>query len=138
MKPFAGFAHIVALIAVALACATPARADGTLGLGDVLAAVRTAPRLVAEVTDALDKNGLAAANVTCLGARHGRHWVHLGGMRAAPYRCKIGNRELTIEADRIYVDARGRNIADRDPMAPRNATAFRERHIRWEWVGTGR
>src|SRR5438046_811914 len=91
------------MMSVLVAVATePARADGTLGLGEVFSAVAAAPKLVSEIRAELDKNNLSAAAITCLGARHGNHWKYLGAGRAAPYRCEIGKRSITIEADRIY------------------------------------
>jgi hypothetical protein len=126
-------------IVVAFICNTLAWADGSMGLGEVLLTVRAAPMLVAEIADELNKNGLIAENVFCLGARHGRHWKYLGGMRAAPYHCKIGNRELTIEADRVYFDVRGRNIGDLDRASPEKAKTFRESNFHWKWTEeTGR
>jgi hypothetical protein len=114
----------------------PARADGTLGLGEVLAAVHSPWQLAAEIKRELDTAGLAASQVVCLGARHGSHWTFLGGARAAPYRCRFGGRELTIEADRTYLDAAGRSIRDLDAAVREKATAFRESNVRWEWTGT--
>jgi len=137
MKIFAQIGSISKLLmVVAFICRTPAWADGSMGLGEVLSTVRAAPQLVAEIADELDKNGFIAENVFCLGARHGRHWKYLGGMRAAPYYCKIGNRELTIEADRIYFDVRGQNIGDLDRASPEKAKTFRESNFHWKWTET--
>jgi hypothetical protein len=86
----------VSLLAAALAWSTSAWAPGSLSLDEVLQAVKMAPKLVSEITSELNKNGLKAESVFCVGARHGRQWTYLGGMRSAPYSCKIGNRELTI------------------------------------------
>jgi hypothetical protein len=57
--------------------AAPASADGTMGLGEVLAAVAKSPNLVAEIQTELDKNNVKAADVTCLGPRHGKHRKNL-------------------------------------------------------------
>jgi hypothetical protein len=94
--------NILALSALAFFSVTPARADGTLGLDEVLTAVAKAPKLVVEIRAELDKDNLKAENVTCLGARHGNQWKYLGGGRAAPYRCDIGKRSIVIEADRLF------------------------------------
>jgi hypothetical protein len=123
----------VALVAAALMENTPARAAGSLGLVEVLAAVAASPTLVAEIRDELGRSGLAGDEVICSGARHGGHWIYLGGMRAAPYTCTIGKRELTIEADRIYFNARGKAIGDADRASPRRARTFRESNFRWSW-----
>ena len=92
----------------------PARADGTLGLDEVLVAVDKAPKLAEEIQVELGKNKLKPGDVTCLGARHGNHWTYLGGGRAAPYTCDIGQRSLQIDADRVYFDARGKLLGDLD------------------------
>jgi hypothetical protein len=112
----------------------PARAGGTLGLNEVLVAVYKAPRLVAEIQAELSKNNLKPGEVTCLGARHGNHWTHLGGGRAAPYECEIGQRSLEIEADRVYFDARGKLLGDLDKADPKPAKMFREDSFRWTWT----
>jgi hypothetical protein len=139
MKIFVKIPIIFAsLIVVPFICDTPVWADGSMGLGEVILTVRAAPKLVAEITDELTKNGLVAENVFCLGARHGRHWKYLGGIRAAPYYCKIGNRELSIEADRIYFDMRGRTIGNLDRASPEKAKIFRESNFHWKWKKTGR
>jgi hypothetical protein len=125
---------ILALAAVTALGAVPARADGTLGLDDVLAAVGRTPKLVTEIQAELSKNNLKPENVTCLGARHGNHWTYLGGGRAAPYRCDIGQRSLNIEADRVYFDARGKSLGDVDKADPRRAKTFTEDNFRWTWI----
>ena len=114
--------------------AAPAGADGTLGLGEVFLAVRKAPKLVAEIQAELDRNGLKIAGVTCIAARHGNHWKYLGGGRAAPYRCEIGKRKVSIEADRVYFDERGRLLGDLDKADPKHAKTFREDNFRWSWM----
>jgi hypothetical protein len=124
-------AALASLFALA---AVPARADGTLGLGEVLFAVVKAPKLVAEIRAELDKNGLEVAAVTCIAARHGNHWKYLGGGRAAPYRCEIGKRTVSIEADRVYFDERGKLLGDLDKADPKHAKTFREDNFRWSWT----
>jgi hypothetical protein len=119
---------------VVMGFATPACADGTLGLGEVLAAVSKAPKLVSEIQQELDSNSLKANQVTCIAARHGNHWTYLGGGRAAPYECKIGQRTLKIEADRIYFDSRGKPLGGLDSAGPKQAKTFRESNFRWSWA----
>ena len=116
-----------------IALAAPAWAEGTLGLGEVLAAVAKAPKLVAEIQAELDKNGLKVANVTCIAARHGNHWKNLGGGRAAPYECEIGKRSIKIEADRVYFNPRGKSLGNLDNADPKRAKTFKEDNIRWNW-----
>jgi hypothetical protein len=114
--------------------AMPARADGTLALSEVLVAVEQASKLVAEINFELGKVRLKPEDVTCIGARHGNHWTYLGGARAAPYECTIGQRTVKIEADRIYFDPGDRVLGDLDETDPIQAKTFRESNFRWMWV----
>jgi hypothetical protein len=122
-------------VAVAtLLAGVPARAEGSLGLDDVITAVAKSPKLVAEIQAELAKNNLKAEGVTCIAARHGNHWTYLGGGRAAPYECEIGKRTIRIEADRVYFDERGRLLGDLDKADPKHAKTFREDNFRWTWT----
>ena len=125
---------ILALPAFAVLAVTPARADGTLGLDEVLTAVAKAPKLVSEIQAELDRDNLKAENVTCLGARHGNQWKYLGGGRAAPYRCDIGKRSIVIEADRVYFDAQGKSLGDVDKADQKRSKTFQESNFRWTWT----
>src|SRR4029078_245046 len=113
--------------------AAPAWAEGTLGLGEVVVAGVKAPKLVAEIQAELDRNGLKAADVTCIAARHGNHWKYLGGARAAPYNGEIGKRSIKIEPARVYFDARGKSLRDPDKADPKRAKTFKEDNFRWSW-----
>ena len=123
-----------ALTAATLLMLTPARADGTLGLDEVIAAVSKSPKLVAEIQTELAKTILKADGVTCIAARHGNHWTYLGGGRAAPYECELGKRTIHVEADRVYFDERGRLLGDLDNADPKHAKTFREDNFRWTWT----
>ena len=119
------------MVAGFMARATSAAwADGTLGLDEVLVAVDKAPKLVGEIEAELSKNSLKPGGVTCLG----NHWTYLGGGRAAPYECKIGQRSLQIDADRVYFDARGRLLGDLDKADPKRAKTFLEDNFHWTWT----
>ena len=111
-----------------------AHAEGTRGLDEVLTAVAKAPKAIAEIQAELDKNKLDAAAVTCIAARHGNHWKYLGGGRAAPYECEIGKRTITIEADRVYFDARGKSLGGLGNADPKRAKTFQESNFRWTWA----
>ena len=126
-----GLAGLVALATV------PASAGGSLGLDEVLKAVETAPKLVAEIRSELEKNNLEPGDVVCGAGRHGNHWKYLGGGRAAPYECEIGKRTLEIEADRIYFDARGKSLGDLEKADPKRASTFRESNFKWTWTDAG-
>jgi hypothetical protein len=128
---YAGKYLLAAMMALG---AIPAWAEGTLGLDEVLAAVGKAPKLVLEIQAELGKNNLKAENVSCLGARHGNQWKYLGGGRAAPYQCDIGQRSLNIEADRVYFDPRGKLLGDLDKADPKRAKTFQESNFRWTWT----
>jgi len=114
--------------------AAGAHAEGTLGLDEVLTAIAKAPKAVAEIKAELDNNKLGAADVTCIAARHGNHWKYLGGGRAAPYECEIGKRTITIEADRVYFDAKGKSLGDLDKADPKRAKTFQESNFHWNWT----
>ncbi|MBN8987692.1 MAG: hypothetical protein J0H42_05580 [Rhizobiales bacterium] len=129
----AGSKATLALI-VSVACAAPVRAGGSLGLDEVLTAVAKAPKLVAEIQAELDKNNLKVADVICTAARHGNQWKYLGGGRAAPYECDIGKRSITIEADGVYFDARGKSLGNLDKADPKRAKTLKEDNFRWSWA----
>jgi hypothetical protein len=126
----------IALVAVAFLAlaASPALAGGSLGLDEVLVAVEKAPKLVTEIQAALTKGNLKAAELACTAARHGNQWTFLGGGRAAPYECEIGQRSVVIEADRIYFDARGKSLGDLEKASPKRAKTFQESNFRWTWT----
>jgi hypothetical protein len=71
----------ISLLGAIFALSTPAWAPGTLGLDEVLAAVKTEPKLLAEIERELKKDGSKADRLTCMGARHGNQWKYLGGAR---------------------------------------------------------
>jgi hypothetical protein len=113
--------------------AAAAHAGGSLGLDEVLAAVAKAPKLVAEIHAELDKSNLKVENVVCWGSRFGNHWTYLGGGRSAPYDCEIGKRSISIEADMVFFNGKGRSLGDRDKVDPRRAKTFKESNFRWTW-----
>jgi hypothetical protein len=126
-----------ALVLAALPVAGAARAEGSLGLDEVLDAVKGAPQLVSEIDVELRKRDIKANQVICIGARHGNQWKHLGGGRAAPYACEIGDRRLTVEADRTYFDINGKRLGQLgqapDKVLFARAKSFRETNLRWTW-----
>ena len=128
---------LAALLAALAISATPAWAPGSLGLDDVLRAVQSEPRLVSEIEVELRKRDLKAADVTCIGVRHGNQWNFLSGGRAAPYDCTIGGRELHIEAERTYYDINGHRLGQLgqvpDERLYKRAKSFRETRFTWTW-----
>lgn len=110
-----------------------AQGGGSLGLDDVLDAVKANPALVVEIRDELKKNGLKAEGVVCTGFRHDNRWVELSGARAAPYECDIGKRKIVIEANRMYFDIAERPLGDMKTANPKRADSFKELNFRWTW-----
>ena len=113
--------------------AAMAQGGGSLGLDDVLEAVKADTKLVAEIQDELNKNGLKVGGVVCSGFRHGNQWVELSGARAAPYECDIGKRQIVIQADRMYFDVGKRPLGDMKRANPKRADSFKESNFRWTW-----
>jgi len=131
-------ALMAAIIGSLCVCRTgPAGAAGSLGLDEVLQAVRSEPKLVSEIEVELRKRDLKVPEIVCIAARHGNQWRFLGGGRAAPYECTIGDRTVTIEAERIYYDINGRKLGQLgqvpDKLLFDRAKSFREIKFRWTW-----
>jgi hypothetical protein len=134
-KSFRGRALIVAgLCAI---WASPAWSEGSIALGEVLEAVKNEPQLVSQIEVEVRRRDLKVAGLVCIAARHGNQWRFLGGGRAAPYECSIGDRSLRIDADRTYYDINGRKLGQLgqapDKLLFDRAKSFRETHIRWTW-----
>jgi hypothetical protein len=110
-----------------------AQGGGSLGLDEILETVKADPKLTAEINGELKTNNLKAETVVCSGFRHGHAWPELSGARAAPYTCDIGKRRLTIEADRIYFDAKGKPLGDMKKANKKRADSFKESNFRWQW-----
>lgn len=108
-----------------------------MGLVEVLEAVKSEPQLVSQIEVELRRRDLKAPGIVCVAARHGNQWRLLGGGRAAPYECRIGDRTLRIDAQRTYFDIHGRKLGQLG-QAPDNllfnrAKFFREGNFRWTW-----
>jgi hypothetical protein len=134
-EPFCRRAFAMACLCVAWAL--PASAEGSLPLAEVLEAVRSEPQLVSQIEVELRKRDLKVPEIVCTAARHGNQWRFLGGGRAAPYECRIGDRTVVIDAERIYFDGNGRKLGQLG-QAPDNvlfnrAKFFREGKFRWTW-----
>jgi hypothetical protein len=105
----------------------------SLGLDQVLDAVRGDPELVRQIEVELRKRDLKAPGMACSAAQHGSEWRQLGGGRAAPYECQIGERSLRIDAVRTYFDSNGRRLHATGDMLFNRARYFREGNFRWTW-----
>lgn len=111
-----------------------AQGGGSLGLEDVLEAVKADPKLVGEIRDAVKKSGLKPDNLVCTGFRHDNRWTELSGARAAPYECYIGQRQIVIQADRMYFDVAKRPLGAMKTANPKRADSFKESNFRWTWT----
>jgi hypothetical protein len=124
-----------ALVLALFVGSTPAAAQGggSLGLDDVIEAVKADPKLVAEIRDEVKKSGLKPDGLICTGFRHGSQWTELSGARAAPYECDIGSRKIVINANRMYFDVAKRPLGDMKRANPKRADSFKESNYRWTW-----
>jgi hypothetical protein len=129
--------HLLALASILAAWAAPARAQGNMGLDEVLEAVKTAPQLVGQIEVEVRRRDLKVRDIACTAASHGSEWRLLGGGRAAPYECRIGDRTVRIDAERTYLDGQGRRLGQlgqtSDQLLLNRAKYFRERDFRWTW-----
>ena len=94
-----------ALIAVLFAASSAQAFDtsklgqgGSLPLGDLDALIGQSAQLKGEVSKALAAIKKKADDVICTGNRFPGQWVHLGGMRAAPYICDFSGKWLLLDA----------------------------------------
>jgi hypothetical protein len=113
--------------------AAVAQGGGSLGLDEVLDAVKADPKLAAEIRDELKKAGLKADGLVCTGFRHGNQWIELSGARGAPYECDIGKRQIVIQANRMYFDIARQPLGDMKTANPKRADSFKESNFRWTW-----
>jgi hypothetical protein len=134
-KSFCG--QVLALASLGAIWGSPVSSEGSLGLGEVLEAIKSEPQLVSQIEVEVRKRDLKVSGIVCVAARHGNQWRFLGGGRAAPYQCTIGDRTLRIDADRTYFDINGRKLGQLgqgpDKLLFDRAKSFRETHIRLIW-----
>lgn len=125
------------LMVLCIACASSAYSEGSLALSEVLEAVKNAPTLVSQIEVEVRRRDLKIRDIVCTAARHGNQWRLLGGGRAAPYECRIGDRDLRIDAERTYFDASGHRLGQLgqapDSILFNRARYFREDKFRWVW-----
>jgi hypothetical protein len=129
MKPYLA-AVAAAILGIGFA---GAQGGGSLGLDDLLDVIKADTKLTAEIHDELKNSNLKVEDVNCTGFRHGNQWAELSGARAAPYECDIGTRTLLVEADRIYLDAKGKTLGDMKKANKKRADNFKETNFRWTW-----
>ena len=117
---------------------SPASGAGEASVStEVLDAVKSEPRARPPDRGRAAQARSQGAGLACSAAQHGSEWRLLGGGRAAPYECRIGDRSLRIDAARTYFDANGHRLGP-PGQAPDNllfnrARYFREGNFRWTW-----
>jgi hypothetical protein len=128
---------VLALAGLGAIWSPPASSQESLGLGEVLEAIKGEPQLVSQIEVEVRRRDLKVSGIVCIAARHGNQWRFLGGGRAAPYECTIGDRTLRIDADRTYFDINGRRLGQLgqapDKLLLDRAKSFRETHVRLTW-----
>ena len=134
-RSFRGLA--LALAGLGAIWSSPSSSQENLALAEVLEAVKSEPQLVSQIEVELRKRDLKVPEIVCIAARHGNQWRLLGGGRAAPYGCTIGDRTVRIDAERVYFDANGRKLGQlgqaQDNVLLNRAKFFREGKFRWTW-----
>lgn len=120
------------------AFALPARGQAGLPLARLLHAARDAPDLLRQIDVELRRNDLKANDVACAAGQLGSQFRFLGGGAAAPYECQFGERQLRVEADRIFFDVNAKRIGRAgevsDEVLFNRAKSFREVNLRWSWT----
>jgi hypothetical protein len=61
-------------------------------------------------------------------------WRNLGGERAAPYVCKIGDKWLEVRASLRVTGRGGKSFETITPDVMKSATAVRETNPTWKWT----
>ncbi len=133
------------LLLLAVVAASPALAFdtgklgqwGSLGLEEIMPLIDKSPPLKREVTEALEKANRKADDIRCEGARFPGAWRGLGGERAAPYACNIGDRWLEIRATVRVTGRRGKVFDKVTPDAMKNATTVTETNPTGTWSDRG-
>jgi hypothetical protein len=105
---------LIVASALMLLAALPARAEGSLGLDEVLTAVAAAPPLVAESKAELDKDSLKVDGGICTAVRHANHWTLVNAKSAiARFALRPTGSILTPAANRWVTPARPTRSAPR-------------------------
>jgi hypothetical protein len=122
-----GFAALVGL--------TAALAEGSVGFDEVMQFAAQNRRLANEIKSSIREQRLRQTDIQCAAARFGNQWTHLGGDRAPPFTCHIGNRALTINGKIDFFDADGRLIKGGmdNPAIFRKAHSFKGKKPNWSW-----
>jgi hypothetical protein len=112
---------------------TAAWAPGSIPLAEVMEQPKDNAKLIDEINTELKKQSLDPEKVICIGARFGRQWENLGGARAIPYNCTVGNRTLDINGDLKIYDAAGKELDIDDPASPAKSDHYEPLNLTWKW-----
>ena len=128
-------AMILAVGMGACVLSTEAWAAGSITFGEVVGLARQNPKLVKEIEEVVRAQKVKPADISCEAGRFGNHWKHLGGGRSLPISCAIGKRNLGIDGDIEFLDARGKVIIGGmdNPRAFGTARNTKEKNLTWEW-----
>jgi hypothetical protein len=107
---------------------------GTLTLDEMTALISKSAKLKSEVEQALADNKKKLDETSCSGMRFPGQWVHLGGLRVAPYTCDFGAKWLQIRATVRVTGRGGRAFETITPQAMKNATDVSETNPTWKWT----
>jgi predicted methyltransferase len=107
---------------------------GSLPLSDIGQLIGQSAQLKGEVSAALAAAQKTADQITCDGNRFPGEWVHLGGLRAAPYNCDFNGKWLMIDAKVRVTGANGHVYDAITRAAMRNAVKVTETNPTWRWT----
>jgi len=107
---------------------------GSLPLSDINDLIGRSAKLQQEVKAALAETKKTADEIICGGTRFPSRWVHLGGMRAAPYACNFATKWLVINAAVTIAGPKGQVFETATPAAMRNAVKVIETNPAWKWT----
>ena len=128
---------IIALLAAPQALAFDANKlgqGGSLLLSDIDPLIGQSAQLKQEIGAALAAIKKTADDVNCVGNRFPREWVHLGGMRAAPYTCDFSGKWLVIDATVRVTDRAGKAYDTITRAAMQNVVKVTETSPTWKWT----
>jgi hypothetical protein len=114
---------------------TAALAGGSVGFDEVMQFAAQNRKLEKEIKSSIREQRLRQIDIQCVAARFGNQWTYLGGDRAPPFTCQIGNRVLTINSKLDFFDAAGRLIKGGmdNPDIFRKAHTFKGKRPAWSW-----
>lgn len=69
------------------------------------------PKLMKEIRASLEASQTKLSDMRCDGVRLGRHFVHLGGARIAPYSCDVGRAKPELDGEVEFYDDHGNEDA---------------------------